>query len=1020
MGQGMAGNEGETRDFPQIPGYEILERAGRSAFGACYRARQVSMDRVVTVKVVPASRAGDVRRLRREIQLLVRLAREELVGSIDEGTAEEVRYFVHERPEGETLEALAARGLAWREAVDLGVQLARFLDEIHREGIALREIHPANLIRTPDGRWRLTSLEMASPFGADPDPLRTVGSPSFVAPELLRKGARPTVGSDLFALGAVIFFAATGRPPYAGTTVGEVLESAAKAAGPESTADLKGAPRDLDRVLTRLLATAPESRYTSGRTVRADLERIGRGRTIERRRTRVTGWLFSTAIAAALVGVAAWLALRPPEVPPGPGPEVSGSEKPAPKPDEPVAPPPEVKKGGKKPPSGKDSPEVRAWSEVLARVGAKGDDPCDDYYTVKAFLDAYGNGEMALRARAALRRAKEGCDQVTVRDFDAVKQQVGPALLKGRYGEVEARMEAVAKRHETFEGGALARDYVQKARAQCEAEAKKAIEKARALAGELRFDEALDVLTPLAGRAVVSVKAKLEEAIGEIRAERDRRLADDRAFAEARAGAVPILRERRFADAASRMRDAARTIRAEDLVDAAKEFAERADAAGRGWKALIDGIAAAKGRRKIRHRDPQTNELIEIEGEIRSVSGGSLTIKRWERTEEVVVPLVAIDARDLASLAGATEPGSRRSDLGWAFCFGGLAQDAAGFLLDESMPGAQRAPIEALIREFLILQDREALAGGLRAADELVAAGEAGKAEDALAALVLRYAKSPAYPEAGKAVETRFATLFSERRAGEGLGAIAHGKVIPGKDGSLVLRYEFQEEREELDWSPAVRRKVTNGVLSVIGRTVLLPGAPDAPGVFRGSISVRGVAIPTNQARPNVNVAVWAGPKKYEILFGLGYQPKLDELKLEISGGGFVSLPANVVLGIDAREAGEPKATVIGSRSTPRLVADKRHRFTIEAKVEGKGARAAFFVERGEFVFSGDLASQFPPVAEGTPEGTIAIETCDSPVFFAGIEVEGVLNPAWLDARLRARAEEALARLRGKAPPRGI
>lgn len=1015
----MTGSEGETRDSPRILGYEIIERAGRSAFGVCYRARQVSMDRVVTVKVVPASRAVEVRRLRREIQLLVRLAREELVGSIDEGKAGDLCYFVHERPEGETLEALAGpSGIAWREAVALGIQLAQFLDETHREGIALRELHPASLIRTPDGRWRVASLEMAAPFGSEPEALRTLGPPSFIAPELLRKGAKPTVGSDLFSLGAIVFFAATGRAPFAGSTVAETLESIAKSGGPESIAERRGAPRDLDRVLAKLLATAPEVRYPSGRVVRADLERIGRGRTIERRRPGAAGWLVASAVAIVLVGVACWLAFRPKPEPIGkmePGKVASGKENPP----EPVIPTPVAPKEGGEGTATKDPPEeVRAWREASARIAAKADDPCADYSTVKAFLDAYPNGAMAEQAQAALQRAKEACDEVTVRDFEAVKAEIAGALLDGRYGEVESRMDALAKRHDPFEGGALALRYVEKARAQCKAEAERGIEKARALADARGFDEALALLKPLQERAVASVKPAIDEAIGTISAARDRRLADEKAFAEARAGAVKALRERRSADAAAGLRQAAGAIGAQDLAGEAKRLAERADAAARGWEALLDGIDAAKARRKIHYREAHGQEAIEIDGEIRSRKDMTISIKRWERTEEVTVPILAIDPRDLAALAGAAEPGLARADLGWALCFGGAAEHSAGLLLDGSEPAAEKAPVEALIREFLGLQDREAMAEGLRAAEESAGAGGDAKAEEILAALIVRYGKSPAYAEAGRAVEELFISVWIDRGTEKGLGGIANGKVIPGKDGTLplTLRYDFEERGEELDWSPAVRREVTNGLLSVIGRTVLLQGPPAEPGLFRGSIKIQGRATPKNQHRPNVNVVVWARPKPCEILFGLGYQPKLDELKL-LTGEGFVSLPANVVLGIEPGVPAGPKATVIGSREKPRLVADNAHEFAVEATVDERGTRATFSAV-GEIVFSGNLVSQFPAIAEGTPEGTIAIETFDVPVFFDRIQIEGTPNPAWLRARLRARAGEALSKLREKASPR--
>jgi serine/threonine-protein kinase len=215
-----------------IPGYQLLEKIGRGSMGIVYKARQLSMDRPVAVKILHARYATNadlLRRLTREAHLAAKLSHNNIVQAIDVGSAGSIHYFVMEYVEGTTIRHELEKGKTYgeQEALEIVVQIAQALQHAHRRGLVHRDVKPANIILTPDGVAKLADLGMArettDEAGARAERGMTIGTPYYMAPEQINGGADVDGRVDIYSLGATLYHMVTGQPPFPGEKIEEVL-----------------------------------------------------------------------------------------------------------------------------------------------------------------------------------------------------------------------------------------------------------------------------------------------------------------------------------------------------------------------------------------------------------------------------------------------------------------------------------------------------------------------------------------------------------------------------------------------------------------------------------------------------------------------------------------------------------------------------------------------------------------------------------------------------------------------------
>jgi len=222
--------------------YEIQAAIGAGGMGEVYRARDTRLERTVAIKVLPAafSHRPDLRkRLEREARTLSSLSHPHICTLYDIGHQDGVDFLVMEYVEGETLEQRLSRGVPRTEQVlEFAIQISDALDKAHRQGVIHRDLKPGNIMLTKSGAklldFGLAKLkqeptadaltEMTAEMGKLTTEGTLLGTFQYMSPEQL-EGKEADVRTDIFALGAVLYEMATGKPAFTGKTKASLIAS---------------------------------------------------------------------------------------------------------------------------------------------------------------------------------------------------------------------------------------------------------------------------------------------------------------------------------------------------------------------------------------------------------------------------------------------------------------------------------------------------------------------------------------------------------------------------------------------------------------------------------------------------------------------------------------------------------------------------------------------------------------------------------------------------------------------------
>jgi predicted ATPase len=257
---------------PEVPGYEVLGEVGRGGMGVVYRARQLSLNRLVALKFLPAECARDplwLGRFRREGRTASALNHPHICTIYDTGECAGRPFLSMELIQGRTLEALVGRRLPVVELAHLVGQAAKALAAAHAAGVVHRDVKPANLMVRDDGIVKVLDFGLAHRLpGAAPgssvrtDPGTRAGTLLYMAPEQAR-GEPVGTATDVFALGLVLYELATGQHPFLADSEFGVL-SAITAQEPVPPSRLNPeVPAPLEALIQRMLAKDPRLRPTA-------------------------------------------------------------------------------------------------------------------------------------------------------------------------------------------------------------------------------------------------------------------------------------------------------------------------------------------------------------------------------------------------------------------------------------------------------------------------------------------------------------------------------------------------------------------------------------------------------------------------------------------------------------------------------------------------------------------------------------------------------------------------------------
>jgi tetratricopeptide (TPR) repeat protein/tRNA A-37 threonylcarbamoyl transferase component Bud32 len=301
--------------FAGIGDYEVVGELGRGGMGVVYKARQVSLNRLVALKMVLAgehARPEDLARFLAEGQVVARLQHPHVVQIYEVGEHAGRPFFALEYLEGGSLQdKLRGAPLPAREAAQLAEVLARAMQAAHARGVIHRDLKPANVLLDQDGRPKITDFGLAKRVeggGGLTQSGAILGTPSYMAPEQAA-GQGKAVGpaADVYALGAVLYECLTGRPPFKAATALDTLLQVLREE-PVSPRRLQPpVPPDLETICLTCLRKEPARRYASALALADDLKRFLSGEPIRARPStlweKARKWTRRKPAAAALIAV---------------------------------------------------------------------------------------------------------------------------------------------------------------------------------------------------------------------------------------------------------------------------------------------------------------------------------------------------------------------------------------------------------------------------------------------------------------------------------------------------------------------------------------------------------------------------------------------------------------------------------------------------------------------------------------------------------------------------------------------
>jgi serine/threonine-protein kinase len=268
----------------QIPGYDIIGKIGEGAVGGVYKAKQLSMDRVVAIKILADKHTKNEKmreKFMSEARTAAKLSHPNIVQAIDVGIDTTTHYFVMEYIDGPTVGHLLKRGGALDEkrALNLVIQVGQALDYAHRHGIIHRDIKPDNIMMTREGVVKLCDLGLARTVH-DPDQVKSgviVGTPFYISPEQAKGDPNIDARADIYSLGATFYHMVCGEVPFPGdNAVAVVTKHLTEPLTPPRQRQSLVSP-EVSYIICKMMAKNRDERYTSSGLLLKDLTSVAEG-----------------------------------------------------------------------------------------------------------------------------------------------------------------------------------------------------------------------------------------------------------------------------------------------------------------------------------------------------------------------------------------------------------------------------------------------------------------------------------------------------------------------------------------------------------------------------------------------------------------------------------------------------------------------------------------------------------------------------------------------------------------------
>jgi len=270
----------------KIPGYKVVGKLGAGAMAVVYKARQLSLNRMVAIKILPKRFSENpeyVERFYKEGQAAGRLNHPNIVQAIDVGEAGGYHYFVMEYVEGETIADDLAAGKVFEEAeaLDIIIQVANALAHAHACSLIHRDVKPKNIMISTNGTVKLADMGLARETtdieAAQSEAGKAYGTPYYIAPEQIRGKIDIDGRADIYGLGATLYHMLTGRVPFMAEDSADVMRKhlREKLIPPDHINTSLSA--GVSEVIEIMMAKRKEDRYNDIEELLTDLEALRQG-----------------------------------------------------------------------------------------------------------------------------------------------------------------------------------------------------------------------------------------------------------------------------------------------------------------------------------------------------------------------------------------------------------------------------------------------------------------------------------------------------------------------------------------------------------------------------------------------------------------------------------------------------------------------------------------------------------------------------------------------------------------------
>ena len=270
----------------QIPGYKIQGKLGSGAMAIVYKAKQLSLNRTVAIKILPKRLSENpeyVERFYKEGQAAAKFNHNNIVQAFDVGEAGGYHYFVMEYVEGKTLydDLSAGKIFAEDEALDIIIQVAHALAHAHARGLIHRDVKPKNIMINTAGVVKLADMGLARATtdieAAQSEAGKAYGTPYYIAPEQIRGQVDIDGRADIYGLGSTLYHMVTGRVPFMADDPSDIMRKHLKERLIPPDHINTSLSAGISEVIEVMMAKKKEDRYNNVDELLSDLEAVRSG-----------------------------------------------------------------------------------------------------------------------------------------------------------------------------------------------------------------------------------------------------------------------------------------------------------------------------------------------------------------------------------------------------------------------------------------------------------------------------------------------------------------------------------------------------------------------------------------------------------------------------------------------------------------------------------------------------------------------------------------------------------------------